>query len=114
MQTAVTNVETAVRAWLEIALSMLEARHTMARPGSRGYREACAAAAAVAAQPRPDLSDTLSALERTIDAARAAELAEWPPATRGALVTEIEHLRRVVELLPLFGDYLEQTILPRR
>ena len=82
----------------------------MARPGSRGYREACAAAAAVAAQPRPDLSDALSALERTIDAARATELAEWPPATRGA---EIAHLRRVVELLPSFGDYLEQTILPR-
>ena len=113
MQTAVTNLETAVRAWLEIALSMLEARHTMARPGSRGYREAWAAAAAVAAQPRPDLSDALSALERTIDAARATELAEWPPATRGALVAEIEHLRRVVELLPSFGDYLEQTILPR-
>ena len=114
MQTAVTNVETAVRAWLEIAFSMLEARHTMARPGSRGYREACAAAAAVAAQPRPDLSDALGTLERTIDAARATELAEWPPATRGALVAELEHLRRVVELLPLFGDDLEQTILPRR
>ena len=113
MQTAVTNVETAVRAWLEIALSMLEARHTMARPGSRGYREACAAAAAVAGQPRPDLSDALSALERTIDAARATELAEWPPATRGALVAEIEHLQRIVELLPSFDDYLQQAILPR-
>jgi len=67
----------------------------------------------MAAQPWPDLSDTLSALERTIGAARATELAEWPPATRGALVAEIERRRRVVELLPLFGDYLEQTILPR-
>jgi len=114
MQTAVTNAETAVRAWLEIALSMLEARHTMARPSSRGYREACAAAAAVAAPPRPDLSAALSALERTIDAARATELAEWPPATRGAVVAEIEHLRRVVELLPSFDNYLQQTILPRR
>ena len=66
----------------------------------------------MAAQLRPDLSDALSALERTIDAARATELADWPPATRGALVAEIEHLRRVVELLPSFGDYLEQTILP--
>jgi hypothetical protein len=90
---------------------MLEARHTMARPGSRGYREACAAAVAVAVQPRPNLSDALSTFERTVDAARATELAEWPPATRGAL--QIEHRRRVVELLPLFRDYLEQTILPR-
>jgi uncharacterized membrane protein YccC len=114
MQTAVESVETAVRTWLEIALGLLEARHTMARPGSRGYREAYAAAAAVAAQPRPELSAALSALERTIDAARATELAEWPPATRGAVVAEIEHLRRVVELLPLFDDYLQKAILPRR
>jgi fusaric acid resistance family protein len=114
MQTAVTNVETTVRAWLEIVLSMLEARHTMARPGSRGYREAWAATAAVAAQLRPDPSAALSALERTIDAARATELAEWPPATRGALVAEIEHLQRIVELLPSFDDYLERTILPRQ
>jgi len=71
------------------------------------------AAAAVAAQPRPDLSDALSALERTIDAARATELAEWPPAARGGLVAEVEHLRRIVELLPLFDDYLQQAILPR-
>ena len=113
MQTAVENAETAVRTWLEIALGMLEARHTMARPGSRGYRRAYAAAAAVAAQPRPDLSGPLSALERTMDAARDTELAEWPPATRGAVVAEIEHLRRIVELLPLFEDYLQQAILPR-
>ena len=113
MQTAVENVEAVVRTWLEIALGMLEARHTMARPGSRGYREACAAAEAVAAQPRPDLSDALSALERTIDAARATELADWPSATRGALVAEVEHVRRIVELLPSFDDYLRRIVLPR-
>ena len=113
MQTAVANVETAIRTWLEIALSMLEARHTTARPGSRGDREAYAAAAAMAAQPRPDLSGARSALERSIDAERRTDLAAWPPAARGALMAEVEHVRRVGELLPSFDDYLRRIVLPR-
>jgi len=112
LQAALTSVETAIRASLELALRMLQARHTMARPGSRGYRRAYAAASALAEQPRPDLSGPLSALERTIDAARSTELAEWPPAARGALVAEIEHLQRIVELLPSLDHHLTQTILP--
>ena len=114
LQTSLVNVEIAIRASLELALSMLEARHTMARPRSRGYRQAYAVASAVASEPRPDLSGALSALERTIDAARATELDEWPPTARGALVAELEHVRRIVELLPSFDDYLKQMILPRR
>jgi len=92
---------------------MLQTRHTMARPGSRGYRQACAAAAVVAARSRPDLSEALSTLRRTVDEARSTELAEWPPAARGALVAEIEHLRRVVELLPSLDQSLRQMVLPR-
>jgi Fusaric acid resistance protein family len=113
MQTAVANVETAIRTWLEIALSMLEARHTTARPGSRGDRAANAAAAAMAAQPRPDLSGARRALERSIDAGRRTELAAWSPAARGALVAEVEHVQRVGELLPSFDDYLTRIVLPR-
>ncbi len=112
LQAALASVETAIRASLELALRMLQARHTMARPGSHGYRRAYAAASALAEQPRPNLSGPLSALERTIDAARSTELAEWPPAARGALVAEIEHLQRIVELLPSFEDSLRRTILP--
>ena len=112
LQTAIASVETAIRVSLELTLRMLQARHTMARPGSRGHRRACAAASAVAAHPRPDLSGPLSAVERAIDAARSTELAEWPPAARGALVAGIEHLRRIVELLPSFEDALRRTILP--
>jgi uncharacterized membrane protein YccC len=113
MQTALGTVETAIRESLERALSMLEARHTMARPGSRRYREACAAAAAVAGRPRPDLSAALSALLRAVDAARSTELADWPPAAHGVFVAEIEHLRRVIELLPSLDEYLGRMILPR-
>jgi uncharacterized membrane protein YccC len=113
IQTALANVESAIRAWLELALSMLEARHTMARPGSRGYREAYAAAAAAAARPRPDISGALSGFRQAVDASRSTELAEWPPAAHGAFVAEIEHLRRIVELLPSLDQYLTQMILPR-
>jgi len=113
MQTAVANVETAIRTWLEIALSLLEARHTTARPGSRGDRAAYAAAAAMAAQPRPDLSGAQRALERSIDAGRRTDLTAWPPAARGALVAEVEHVQRVGELLPSFDEYLRRMVLPR-
>jgi len=111
LQTALADTETAIRAWLEIALSMLEARHTMARPGSRGYRDAYEAAAAVAARPRPDVSGALTTLLRAAESARSTELAEWPSAAHGAFVAEVEHLRRVVELLPSFDENLRQMIL---
>jgi hypothetical protein len=35
IRTALGSVELAIRGWLESALSILDARHTMARPGSR-------------------------------------------------------------------------------
>jgi len=60
------------------------------------------------------LGVALTVAVRYVFAAAGLEpLAEWPPATRGAVVAEIEHLRRIVELLPLFDDYLRQAILPR-
>src|SRR2546427_13009008 len=71
-------------------------------------------ASAVASEPRPDLYGALSGLGRTIDAARATELDEWPPTARGALGAELEHTRRVVWVSPSFDDYLEQMILPPR
>ena len=92
---------------------MLEARHTTARPGSRGDREAYAAAAAMTAQPRPDLSGARRALERSIDPGRRTDLVAWPPAAREALVAEVEHVQRVGELLPSFDDYLRRMVLPR-
>ena len=85
----------------------------MARLGSRRYREAHAAAATVAARPRPELPRALVALLLAADAARYTELAEWPPAARGALVAEIEHLRRVVELLPSLDESLRELIVAR-
>jgi len=111
IQAAVADVEAAVRSSLDVALGMLEARHTMARPGTRRDREASAAAAAVMARPRPDLPGALSALQRAADAARFTELARWPPAARGAFVAQIEHWRRIVELLPSLDAALERMVL---
>ena len=42
---------------------------------------------------------------------RSTELADWP-AVHGAFVAEIEHLRRVIELLPSLDEYLARMILP--
>ena len=112
MRAALANLDAAIRAWLQLELRMLEARHTMARPGSRGFRAAYGAAADVAAQPRPDVAGALRTLERSIDDARSTELLDWPPAARGALVAGIEHLRRLVELLPLLDEYVRRMILP--
>jgi Fusaric acid resistance protein family len=112
MRAALANVDAAIRARLELDLRMLEARHTMARPGSRGFRAAYRAAGDVAAQPRPDVAGALRTLERSIDDARSTELVDWPPAARGALVAGIDHLRRLVELLPLLDEYVGRMILP--
>jgi len=113
MRTALANVEAAVRTWLEVDLGILEARDTTARPGSGGYRAAYAAAAAAAAQRRPDLSGPLDTLRRQLNAARSTELADWPPAAAGAFVAEVEHLRRIGELLPSMDEYLERMTLPK-
>jgi hypothetical protein len=42
----------------------------------------------------------------------STELAEWPPAARGAFVAEIEPLQRIVELLLSFENALRRTIPP--
>jgi hypothetical protein len=52
-------------------------------------------------------------LRRAVEASRSTELADWPPAAHGAFLAEIEHLRRIVELLPSLDQYLTQMILPR-
>ena len=102
-----------MRTWLEVDLGILEARDTTARPGSRGYRAAYGAAAAAAAQRRPDLSGPLDTLRRQLDAAHSTELVDWPPTAAGALVAEVEHLRRIGELLPSLDEYLERMTLPK-
>lgn len=103
---------TAVRTHLELLRRILAARHTAARPGSRAYHNACTAAVAVAACPRPDLSGGLQALVDRFDTARFAELADWPAAATGALFAELEHVRRIVDLLPALDAQLVRMCLP--
>lgn len=109
---AAAQLIAAVRAQLELLRRILGARHTMARPGSRTYRAGGKAAALVAAGPRPDLAGALHAFVDRLDSARFAELGEWPPAATGALFAELEHLRRIVDLLPALDAQLVRMCVP--
>lgn len=112
LRDALTELEAAVRAHLEILRRVLVARDTMARRGSRAHRRACAAARGVAACARPDLGSPLQALVGRLDTARFDALADWPPAATGALFGEVEHLRRIVDLLPALDAQLMHLCLP--
>ena len=112
--TALVELTAALRAHLDILRRILAARHTMARPASRDYHRACLAAAEVAACPRPALGQPLQAVIERVDRARTVELAEWPAAATGALFAEVDHLRRIVELLPALDAQLVRMCLPRQ
>ena len=106
LRATVDATETAVRAHLGMLHDMLAARDTMARPGSRGHRHACAAASGLAACARPDLGAALQMLMRCLDDARFDALADWPPAATGSLFGEVEHWRRIIDLLPALDAQL--------
>jgi uncharacterized membrane protein YccC len=112
LNAALIELTAAIRAHLEILRRILAARHTMARPGSHAYHRACLAAAGIATCPRPHLQRSLQTLLERADHARTAELAEWPPAATGALFAEVDHLRRIVELLPALDAQLVRMCLP--
>jgi len=102
----------ATREHLEADLRILDARHTMARPGTRAHHEARRAAAEHAARQRPDLAGSFAELVALVGEARRAELLAWPIDAAGALLAEVEHFRRIVELLPRLDAALEKMILP--
>lgn len=97
---------------LQLALQFLDARHHRGRPGSRTYRAACAAAAAVASRPRPDLTRPVHDLEAAVMAARRDTLHAWPIEASSGLIAELGHLRRLAELVPALDARLVQMCLP--
>lgn len=103
---AIGALENALRVHLRTLLELIEARHHRARPGSATHRAAHAAAAAVAARPRPDLQAPLNRLEEAAAAARRDELPSWPTDAASSLLAEIGHLHRLVELTPALGASL--------
>lgn len=105
-------LDAAIRARLQRLLAMCNARHHRAHTNSARHRAACDAARAAAAAPRPDLAAPLAAFVAAADAQRHAADAPWPRAALEALMAEVDHLRRVSELLPQLEEQLERAILP--
>lgn len=109
---ALDEVHTALRTHVALGLAMVDARQTMATPGTRAHDVACAAARASAARQRPDLQVALDALLAEVARARRAELLDWTTEQSGSLLAEVDHLRRMVQLVPRMDAALERMILP--
>lgn len=101
-----TATREAVRGWVTTLRAVLAARHTTAHPQSRRFADAVAAAATAAAHPRPDAQRALRGLMDALDRERPTGLAAWPPAATGALFAELQHLQRIVDLLPTLDDQI--------
>lgn len=106
------QLRAALRARLAMGIALLEVRHTMAPPGTRAHSTACDAARAHAGRTRPDVAAPLAALVAAVATARTGELRGWPIEAGSALLAEVEHLRRMSELVPRLDDALEKMILP--
>lgn len=111
-QAALDALRHALRARLDFALALLDARHTMADPDTGPHREACRAARALAARPRTELEPLLAALVDAAAEARFAELLQWPPEASGAFLAEVDHLRRMTQLLTRLDAAVERMLLP--
>ena len=109
---ALARVHEALRAHLAFDLALLEARHTMAVPGTRAHDRACAAARAHCVRERPDLQEPIDALVSEMARARRDELLGWTTEQSGTLLAEIDHLRRMVQLVPRLDAALERMVLP--
>jgi uncharacterized membrane protein YccC len=102
-----------VRERVARALEVVDARHTSAPPGSARHDAACAAARRAGTRARTDLDAPLADALAYLARARNDELAGWPPEALAALFAELEHFRRLAELLPRLDAALEAMLLPR-
>jgi transposase len=112
VETTRAATHAALREHLAFDLAMIEARHTMATPGTQAHLAACSAARSHCTRPRPDLSAPLQALLDAVTAARPRELMTWTTEQSGALLAEVEHLRRMTQLVPRLDAALERMLLP--
>jgi transposase len=83
-----------------------------AAPGTRAHDVACAAARVSAVRERPDVQGPLDALLAEVARARRSELMDWTTEQSGALLAEVDHLRRMAQLVPRLDAALERMILP--
>ncbi|HEY8515613.1 MAG TPA: FUSC family protein [Candidatus Binatia bacterium] len=102
----------AVRQRIALALEMLEARDTAAPPGTRAFDAACARARELDRRMRPDVERALADAVAYLDAARTRELADWSAEALAQLFAEVEHFRRIIELLPRLDTALAELLVP--
>jgi len=102
----------ATRAHVAADLELVDARHTMAAPDTAAHQAACAAARACTGRQRPDLAGPVARLAARVERARWDDVAAWPLEAASSLLAEVEHLRRMSELLPRLDDALQQMVLP--
>lgn len=106
-------LEAAVRARVERLSAMSAARHHRSRPNSTRHRAAQAAARTVALAERPDLTVPLAAFVAAADGIRQAGARGWSREALEALMADVGHLTRIVELLPQLEDQLERALIIR-
>ncbi|MGD9763846.1 MAG: FUSC family protein [Candidatus Binatia bacterium] len=109
---ALLEVERAARGRLQRLVRVLDARHHRALTTSRRHRDACAAARELAAEPAAELGAAWAAFASRIDSARRELLPAWPQAAGEAMMAEVAHLQRIVELLPKLEAELVRAVLP--
>lgn len=109
---ALAVLHAVLRAHLEHDLSIVDARQTMAVPGTRAHDAACAAARGHCTRERADLQKPLEILLGEVESARHGELLGWTTEQSGALLAEVDHLRRMVQLVPRLDAALERMVLP--
>jgi uncharacterized membrane protein YccC len=102
----------ATRARIAAGLELVDARHTMAAPDTPAHHAARAAARACTGKQRADLAEPVARLAARVQRARFDDVATWPLEAASTLLAEVEHLRRMSELLPRLDDALEQMLLP--
>jgi uncharacterized membrane protein YccC len=110
---ALTAVESAIREHLLALLRLLDARQTMAPTASRPHDAARRRAAALAARTPPDLDAPVHAMTERLEAVRLTELTDWPVPSTTSLFAEVDHLRRVGQLMPQLERVLVAACLPR-
>lgn len=109
---ALEAVRTAMREHVAFDLALLDARHTMASPGTRAHQAARDEARTCCARQRPDLARPLAALLERVALARKAALNDWPIEAASGFLAEVQHLQRIGDLLPRLDTALEQMVLP--
>ncbi len=112
VEAALAVIEVGLRERLERLVSILEARHHRARTGSRRHRAAENATRLAAARSPAAIDSAWQTFRQGVEDARRAEMFGWSQPAIQALLAEVSHWQRIIELLPKLESELLRAILP--